>query len=170
MSNPTDGLALHTSDHHGEERQDYGAVVSVERPEQLEELVRLAADAEIGLAIEAEPIGVHIEQVHVVEVSDRQDGVYVFGGEMEARRFATVVQQGGGDCAVQETPINFGEGAGRLTAAERGDVLEDMGWPRVAEDVREGMPLERCLTGLYEVGERRSDAAELLRCWIGEDE
>lgn len=106
--------------------------------------------------------------VHVVEVAER-DGTYLFAADRDARRFYDAVKKGGGDPYGFETEVDGGEAAERLIAAERGDALESKGWPSVAEDVREGTPLERCLTGLREIGEGDSDAAELIQEWLALD-
>lgn len=42
------------------------------------------------------------------------------------------------------------------------DELEAAGWPAVAEDVREGVPLETVLSRLAEIGEAESEAAEII--------
>ncbi|MBS1895598.1 MAG: hypothetical protein JST59_30225 [Actinobacteria bacterium] len=159
-------------------RRRYHALIEVDRDDQLDELALLAGDAEIGLAVLGSDDGEHLDFVNVVDVDGREDGVYVFSEHADAERFADAVDY---ECDgtemvefhrafVAETPVNLGAAAERLIAAERGDVLEDLFGPALAEDVREGTALEVVLRKLREVGEGDSDVAVLVRRWIELDE
>jgi len=106
-----------------------------------------------------------LDFVQLIDVDNRDDGAYVFAHGRDARRFAETIRDGGGDAYGSEQAVNVGDAAERIIAAERGDVLEDKGWPELAEDVREGLALETALGRLREIGEEASEAAELLRRW-----
>jgi hypothetical protein len=155
-------------------RRAFRALVEVDRDDQVEELVRLAADAEIGLTVFEPDDGEHLDFVNVVDIDGREDGIYVFAERPDAERFAAAVDHDADDDAVvefhgayvDEQALNAGAAAERLIAAERGDVLEDVFRPALAEDVREGLPPAVALRRLHEVGEGGSDAAGLLRRWI----
>lgn len=155
-------------------RRRHRALVEVDRDAQIDELVRLAAGAEIGLTVFEPDDGTHLDFVDVVHVHEREDGVYVFAWSGDAERFAAAVDH---DCDgeesrrafVNETPVNLGAAAERLIAAERADVLEEVFGPGLAEDVREGLPPEVALRRLRDGGEGGSDAAALLRQWIDLD-
>lgn len=54
----------------------------------------------------------------------------------------------------------------RWLAARRGDDLEEIGWPELAGDVREGLAPEAALKRLLGLGEAESDAAYLVEGWI----
>lgn len=159
-------------------RRAYRALVEVDRDDQIEELVRLAAKAEIGLTVFDPDDGEHLDFVNVVDIDGREDGIYVFAEGSDAERFAAAVDHEADDesavkfhrAFVDEQALNVGAAAERLIAAERGDVLEDLFGPALAEDVREGLPLDEVLQRLTEVGEGGSDLAELLRRWIELDE
>lgn len=119
----------------------------------------------------------HLDFVEVIEVFEREDGVYVFADLGDAHRFEKAVAQSRdlpedeSASHRQETPINRGAAAERLIAAERGDVLENLDWPNVAEDVREGIPLPTIRTRLAEIeGGEVGEAVALLTGWIEEDE
>jgi len=149
------------------ERTAYRAAVLVDSREQLNELVRLAANAEIGLEV-YEPIpnhDHHLDFVHVVEVFGREDGIYVFGASADAGRFKAAVEDG---CSRWETPVNTGDAAERLIVAERGDVLEDLGWPTAAEDLREGASWPRVLAALAGA-DASGRATRLVKGWADED-
>ncbi|HVX32808.1 MAG TPA: hypothetical protein VHA80_06660 [Solirubrobacterales bacterium] len=156
----------------------YQALIQVDRDDQLDQLALLAGDAEIGLAVLGSDDGEHLDFVNVVDVDGREDGVYVFSEHADAERFADAVDHDRDEDAavdvrrafVAETPVNLGAAAERLIAAERGDVLEDLFGPALAEDVREGTALEVVLRKLREVGEGGSDVAVLVRRWIELDE
>jgi hypothetical protein len=156
-------------------RRRHHAVVEFDRDDQIEELVRLAADAEIGLAVLGPDEGEHLDFVNVVDVDERADGIYVFAEHGDAERFAAAVDHHRADDAVpvefhrafvDEQALNVGAAAERLIASERGDALEEVFGSALAEDVREGWPLGEVLRDLCEVGEGGSDAADLLRRWI----
>ena len=119
----------------------------------------------------------HLDFVNVVEVFEREDGIYVFGSLADAQRFEAAVARGrdlpGDESATyqRETPINVGAAAERLIAAERGDVIEGLGWPSVADDVREGVPLstvtDRVIDIMDEDAER--ELLPVLQGWDDED-
>jgi hypothetical protein len=102
---------------------------------------------------------------------DREDGTYLFDERADAEAFAEAVTRKDDPFApgVEDTPVNRGEEAGALIAAERGDRIEEVGMPSVAEDVREGIDLSRVLVRLAAIGEHRSEAAALLRAWRDEE-
>ncbi|MGD9734961.1 MAG: hypothetical protein AB7V58_05035 [Solirubrobacterales bacterium] len=158
----------------GRRRRRYQAFVEVDRDDQIEKLVRLAADAEIGLAVLGPEEGEHLDFVNVVDVAEREDGIYVFAERGDAERFAAAVdhdpqgEETGGEhrAFLEETPVNRGAASEWLIAAERGDALQDLFGPAVAEDVREGLPLEMALSRVQEVGEDGSETADLLHRWI----
>lgn len=147
-------------------RKRFSAVVEVDRDDQVDELVRLASNAEIGLRVFNRYDGRHLDFVNLVEVAEREDGIYVFADRFDAERFADAIRAGGSECHADETPINVGAAAERLIASERGDALEGAFGPALAEDVREGRALEAALDALRELGEGDSDAADLIRGWI----
>lgn len=158
-------------------RRAFRALVEVDRDDQVEELVRLAADAEIGLTVFEPDDGEHLDFVNVVDIEGREDGIYVFAERTDAERFAAAVEHDADDdevvgfhrAFVDEQALNVGAAAERLIAAERGDVLEDVFGPALAEDVREGTALDIVLGRLCQVGEADSEAAALVRRWIGLD-
>jgi hypothetical protein len=159
-------------------RRAFRALVEIDRDDQVEELVRLAADAEIGLTVFEPDDGEHLDFVNVVDIEEREDGIYVFAERSDAERFAAAVDHDAGDDAVvefhrafvDEQALNVGVAAERLIAAERGDALEDVFGPALAEDVREGLPLTAALIRLREIGEVDSTAGLLIRRWIELDE
>ena len=63
-------------------------------------------------------------------------------------------------------PVALGAAAERLIASERGDAVEEVFGPALAEDVREGLPLQAVLIGLREIGEFSTDVGRLVRHWI----
>lgn len=152
-------------------RLGFRALVEVDRDDQVEELVRLAADAEIGLTVFGPDDGGHLDFVDVVDVEGREDGIYVFSERADAERFADAVDhESDGDGMVEsrrafltETPVNLGAAAERLIAAERGDALEQAFGPALAEDLRQGLSLRAALIRLREVDSR---AGRLVRRWI----
>jgi len=146
---------------------------------RLDELIDYKNALEDALRKAVEPSGDHLDFVEVVEVHSREDGIYVFADLSDAERFEAAVAAGRNlpdenESATyrRETPINVGEAAGRLVAAERGDVIEDIGWPSVAEDVREGVPLStvrgRALATID--NDELGDVLPLLERWAKEDE
>jgi hypothetical protein len=159
-----------------ERRARRRALAKVGGEDRFEEMVRRAA-AELGLTVSVPADGEHLDFVNLVEVDEREDGIYVFAEHADAERFADAVDHEVDARAtvefhrafVSETPVNLGAAAERLIAAERGDALEDVFGPALAEDVREGVPLESALRRLEEVGEGDSVAAGLLRRWIEPD-
>ncbi len=110
----------------------------------------------------------HIWQVTAPE---REEGIYLFEDRENAEAFAGALTRDDEPFAVgvEDTPINRGEGAAALIAAERGDRIEEAGMPSVAEDVREGFNPSRVLLRLAAIGEHRSEAAALVRRWRDED-
>lgn len=47
----------------------------------------------------------------------------------------------------------------------RSEMLNALGWPSLAADMRDGLPPEDALRRLSEIGEGKSDAAQLIRGW-----
>jgi hypothetical protein len=149
------------------------ALTEVGGARQFEELVRRAAE-EVGLVVLAPGDGEHLDFVNLVDVDEREDGLYLFAEHPDAVRFADAVDHecGGAEAVefhrafVSETPVNMGAAAERLIASERADALLDVFGPALAEEVREGVALEVVLRRLGEMGEGDSDAADLLRRWI----
>jgi len=125
--------------------------------------------------MQAKGTDTHLDFVNVVDVDGREDGIYVFARLHDADRFKAVVNHDSADedspAFLMETPINVGAAAERLIAAERGDVIESLGWPSVAEEVREGVPLakvtDRVTDTMDEDGE--SQLLPVLQGWLDED-
>jgi hypothetical protein len=110
----------------------------------------------------------------VVDVAGREDRIYVFAENRDAERFADAInghREYDNPAFVSEQAINVGDAAERLIASERGDVLEELGWPAVAEDVRKGKALVDVYADLIRrVGESRSvGAPNLIRRWLDLD-
>jgi hypothetical protein len=53
-------------------------------------------------------------------------------------------------------------------AISRSQVLEALGWPSLAADLRNGLSPEEALRRLSEIGESESDATRALRGWAPE--
>jgi hypothetical protein len=149
------------------------ALTEVGGARRFEELVRGAAE-EMGLMVLAPGDREHLDFVNLVDVDEREDGLYLFAEHPDAVRFADAVDHecGGADAVefhrafVSETPVNVGPAAERLIASERADALLDVFGPAIAEEVREGVALEVILRRLGDMEEDDSYAADLLRRWI----
>lgn len=110
----------------------------------------------------------HLDFVATVDVASRENSLYVFERQWDAERFAQAVGCGSGpdsDAFVSEQPVNAGEAAERLIAAERADVLADLGWEAVAEDIREGVPPQTVAERLVENTMPRSLSRQIQE-WI----
>lgn len=115
----------------------------------------------------------HLTFVEVVEVFEREDGIYVFDELCDAERFEDAVAKGrdlpSDESATyrRETPIIVGAAAERLIASERGDVLEDQGEAGLAGDLREGASLQSIKARVERASAGPSShLAEILRGWI----
>jgi hypothetical protein len=114
-----------------------------------------------------------IDFLTVVDVAGRDDRIYVFAERRDAERFSDAINghrdEHDNPAFVSEQPVNAGEAAERLLAAERGDVLEDLGWTSIAEGVREEGDLSGALRDLLSVGSEAMPALKLVRHWIDVD-
>lgn len=114
-----------------------------------------------------------LDFVTVVDVAGREDGIYVFTSRHDADRFEAAVNRGSSvenPAFLSETPVNVGDAAERLIAAERGDAFEDMGWHTAAEDLREGVAPSVVIDRIGDVrASERAEPIALLQCWAEED-
>jgi hypothetical protein len=111
------------------------------------------------------------DPVHTVAVQLRGDGLYLFADHGAAAAFADAVALPGAqaDVGVGDLPVNYGKGAEELIAGERAALMEDLGLPTLAEDVREHqIGLETLLVRLSSIPDT-SEARALLGHWIEVD-
>lgn len=115
----------------------------------------------------------HLDFITVVDVAEREDHIYVFAKRHDAGRFADAVDGNRDDhdnrAFVTEQPVNVGDAAERLIAAERGDALEELGWVVPAGVVREGGSLHEARRELLSLG-ADADALQLIRHWLDVDD
>jgi hypothetical protein len=108
------------------------------------------------------------QEVFTVRKLSVVDGLYVFTEEEDRDLFATACRANGAEIVTGSEPLNGGEGAARLIAAERGDALENLGFTALAEDIREGLEPATALHRLRETvaPTEAKAAATLIAEWI----
>jgi hypothetical protein len=109
--------------------------------------------------------------ITIVDVAEREDSIYAFGKRSDGIAFANAVNvcSRGTPALVSGMPLSSGSDAGRLIAAQRGDVLEEFGLPYLAEEVRSGLDGAGVLSRLNERRQGGGEAAAVARSWIEED-
>ena len=125
--------------------------------------------AESGKA--SSPLEEAPDPVHTVAVPLRGHGLYLFTDHGAAAAFADALAAPGApsEVGVEDRPVNFGKGAEELIAGERAALMEDVGLPTVAEDVREHeIGLETLLVRLSSIPDT-TEARALLGHWIEVD-
>lgn len=117
--------------------------------------------------------GDHLDFVNVVEVEGREDGIYVFAHRQDADRFEAAAAHDSPEIDrsawIIETPINVGDAAERLIASERADVLEEMGYGSVADEVRRGTSPSQLAALVEEGSDAEREIGSLLQHWAEED-
>jgi hypothetical protein len=106
--------------------------------------------------------------VTTVDVTAREDGLYLFADDAAARAFADAAESphSPSPVVVDDPPVNLGKGAEGLIASERAALMEDADMPTLAEDVRAGLiGLETLLIRLSSIPDTAA-ARGLLGHWI----
>lgn len=110
--------------------------------------------------------------IFCVDVPEREDGLYLFAEHDAADAFADALRPPSVATGprAEDMPVNHDEGAENLIAAERAALMEDVGMPEVAEDVRRHkVPLSAILIRLAGIPET-TEAKALVGHWIEVDE
>jgi hypothetical protein len=125
------------------------------------------AEESIGILLEDEPPDPALRVLFAIPVPMREDGLYLFADFGQAAAFADALTAPGSpqEVHLDDLPLNFGEGAESLIAIERGSLMEDAGYPLIAEWVREGRPLIAILASFADSAEGPArTAARPKRC------
>lgn len=109
--------------------------------------------------------------VFAVDVDGREDGTFLFADHDAAAAFADAVSVNLYRAHVEDAPINRGKGAEELIAKERGDQIEDFGYPISADAVRGCSDEMTAILASFEASpegntEEGAKVKELLRRWI----
>lgn len=130
-----------------------------------------ALDDRIGIDLESEAEAGALP-VFVVKAPMRVDGLYLFADHGAAGAFADAVtpSDSPSQVGVEDPPVNVGAGAEQLIANERAALMEDVGQPDIAEDVREGKAALSAILALLSSIPDTTEARALVGHWIEVDE